>query len=244
MTVSLFIPCLVDQMAPEVAMATVALLSRLGVPVAYPPAQTCCGQFAYTVGEVATARKLMRHFFRAFSGAGPIVCPSASCALMVRRHYPELAEGAEELRMAHSFAARTLELSEFLWQVGPLPWQPRLVATLTLHHSCKARQLGLLAMVPRLLNQVAGLNLLSPPPYYSCCGFGGVFRWQHRDLSAVIGTAYLHALAASGTAGLISLDLGCILHLRSLAAGLGLPLKFLHLAEVLLPSETQRAGDR
>jgi len=41
--VALFIPCYVDAVFPEVGVATLELLERLGVEVVYPLGQTCCG---------------------------------------------------------------------------------------------------------------------------------------------------------------------------------------------------------
>ena len=44
MKAGLFIPCYVDAFFPEVGIATLELLERLGVEVVYPLDQTCCGQ--------------------------------------------------------------------------------------------------------------------------------------------------------------------------------------------------------
>ena len=44
MTVGLAIPCFIDAFFPEVGIASLELLERLGVDVAYPQGQTCCGQ--------------------------------------------------------------------------------------------------------------------------------------------------------------------------------------------------------
>ena len=44
MKAALFIPCYVDAFFPEVGIATLELLERLGVEVDYPLDQTCCGQ--------------------------------------------------------------------------------------------------------------------------------------------------------------------------------------------------------
>lgn len=222
-----------DQFAPRLADTVVELLARLGTPWRYPPDQTCCGQFALTLGDLATARKLMRHFLRVFGDAPAILCPSASCTLMVRQHYPQLADNPRERDEAKALAARTWELSEWLRAQGPLPWAPRFTGTLALHHSCKARQLGVLPGAEELLSQVAGLELLAPPPYFSCCGFGGAFKAQHPDLSQAIGGAYLDAIQASGAAGLVSLDSSCLLHLGGITASRGQDLKLLYLTEVL-----------
>ena len=39
-----FVPCYVDAFHPDVGIATLELLERLGIEVEYPLDQTCCGQ--------------------------------------------------------------------------------------------------------------------------------------------------------------------------------------------------------
>ncbi|MGA9756520.1 MAG: (Fe-S)-binding protein [Desulfobaccales bacterium] len=233
MGLKLFIPCFLDQCAPNVASAVAGLLTRLGIAWEYPQDQTCCGQFAWTAGDVATARRLMRHFLRVFVGAETILCPSASCAYLVRHCYPQLAEDPRERRAVEALAARVLELGEWLNGLGPLPWTPRYKGSLVLHQSCKARQLGVLPQAREVLSRVEGLELLTISPYYTCCGFGGTFSFQHPDLSRDIGEAYLAAVRAAGAGGLVSLDYSCLLHLRGLGVPLARDLKFFHLAEIL-----------
>ncbi len=233
MPVHLFIPCFVDQGAPAVAEAVVELLGRLGVAWEYPAAQTCCGQFALSMGDLATARRLARHFLKVFAPAEAILCPSATCTLMVRHHYPLLAQDARERQELAAVASRVWELSEWLAARGPLPWTPEWRQALVLHQSCQARQLGVLPAAAQVLSQVAGLKLAQVSPYYACCGFGGVFKLKHPELSRALGEAYLAAVNATGAAGLVSLDFGCLMHLAGLARGRGWDLQFRHLAEVL-----------
>lgn len=44
MRVALFVTCVNDLAFPRAGIAAVTLLERLGVRVAFPRAQTCCGQ--------------------------------------------------------------------------------------------------------------------------------------------------------------------------------------------------------
>lgn len=44
MKVALFIPCYIDLIYPNVGIATLELLEKLGVEVTFPLQQTCCGQ--------------------------------------------------------------------------------------------------------------------------------------------------------------------------------------------------------
>jgi L-lactate dehydrogenase complex protein LldE len=232
--IKLFIPCFLDQLAPQVAEAVAGLLARLNVAGEYPADQTCCGQFAWTVGDSATARRLMRHFLRVFAGDETILCPSASCTYMVRHCYPQLATDPRERRALKALTARVMELGEWLSAWGPLPWTPKFQGSLVLHQSCKARQLQVLPQARQVLSQVAGLELLEISPYYTCCGFGGTFSWQQPELSREIGEAYLAAVTATGAQGLVSPDYSCLLHLRGLGVPFARDLKFFHLAEVLM----------
>src|SRR5712692_10403956 len=102
MKVSLMITCLGDAFFPEVGVATVRLLRRLGVEVDFPGAQTCCGQPHFNSGFADDARDLARHTIQAFDNGQPVVSPSGSCAAMVKLEYPELFHGD---RVWHARAA-------------------------------------------------------------------------------------------------------------------------------------------
>src|SRR5215212_10040750 len=90
--VSLLVTCLGDALFPNVGVATVRLLRRLGVTVAFPPAQTCCGQPHFNSGYHDEARALAKHTLRAFAGPDRVVVPSGSCAAMVKLEFPHLLE--------------------------------------------------------------------------------------------------------------------------------------------------------
>src|SRR5476649_1590080 len=84
MKAALFIPCYVDAVFPEVGIATLELLERFGVEVAYPLNQTCCGQPMANSGchdDAAAAEAL---FVKNFAGYDYIVGPSGSCVHHVR----------------------------------------------------------------------------------------------------------------------------------------------------------------
>src|SRR5262245_62494364 len=84
------ITCLGDAFFPDVGVATVKLLRRLGVAVDFPQAQTCCGQPHFNSGYHDEARALARHTIAAFADAPLVVAPSGSCGAMVKLEYAEL----------------------------------------------------------------------------------------------------------------------------------------------------------
>src|SRR5436190_650242 len=112
------ITCLGDTFFPDVGVATVKLLRRLGVTVDFPQAQTCCGQPHFNSGFHDEARALAKHTMTAFAKSPLIVTPSGSCAAMVKLEYPELFHGDPLwLERAHDLSHRTHELSDFLVNV-------------------------------------------------------------------------------------------------------------------------------
>src|SRR5215475_14614940 len=118
MKVSLMVTCLGDALFPDVGMATVRLLRRLGVEVDFPAAQTCCGQPHFNSGYHDDARDLARHTIRAFANSSMVVTPSGSCTAMVKLEYPELFHDDPVWRpRAEDLARRTHELSDFLVNV-------------------------------------------------------------------------------------------------------------------------------
>jgi Cysteine-rich domain/Domain of unknown function (DUF3390) len=69
MEVALMIPCYIDAFYPQVGIATLELLERLGVDVVYPKEQTCCGQsmsnptlYQIATTSVSTALDVLPHF--------------------------------------------------------------------------------------------------------------------------------------------------------------------------------------
>jgi Fe-S oxidoreductase len=91
--VGLFIPCYVDQLYPQVGLATLRVLRRLGVDVDFPEEQTCCGQPMANSGCAEYTRPLAERFLKIFGKYDHVVAPSGSCVSMVRNHYAQWLEG-------------------------------------------------------------------------------------------------------------------------------------------------------
>src|SRR6188768_101501 len=113
MTVGLFVPCYIDQFYPNVAIATLQLLEKLGVKVVYPENQTCCGQPMANSGFEHLSESNNQLFVNNFSEFDYIVSPSGSCVLHIKDH---LHDEKKETETAH-IRARTMELTEFLTDI-------------------------------------------------------------------------------------------------------------------------------
>jgi L-lactate dehydrogenase complex protein LldE len=244
-TVGLFIPCYVEQLYPQVGMATVRVLERFGVRVDYPEAQTCCGQPMANSGCPDQARPLAERFLRLFGGYDHVVAPSGSCVSMVRNHYAELLEGApgfDRLRRA------TFELCEYLVDVlAVVRVDGRFAHRVGLHESCHGlRELRLASgserrvpgfnKVRSLIEHLDGIQLVELARPDECCGFGGTFAVSEEAVSCMMGSDRIADHERGGAEIITGTDMSCLMHLDGLIRRQRRPLRVMHIAEVLAES--------
>ncbi|GAA5505171.1 (Fe-S)-binding protein [Novipirellula caenicola] len=253
MSVALFIPCYLDQFYPDVAIATLELLERLGVDVVYPDGQTCCGQPMANTGCTADCAPVARRFVELFSPYDSIVCPSGSCTAMVRHHYDEYF--ADDDPKFNHVKSRTFELCEFLHdelQIKELDVQfPHKVS---IHQSCHGlRELRLGSCsenmtvredkVRNVLNLVHGIQWCSPTRTDECCGFGGTFAVNEADVSAAMGRDRVADHVASGSSVLASADMSCLMHLQGIIRRESAPIEVMHVAQILAGRNPKHVGN-
>jgi len=239
--VDLFPTCVVDALAPEVGVAAVRVLRRLGWRVGVPEAATCCGQPAWNAGEVEAAATVARTTLRALaeSDAEAIVVPAGSCATMIRVFWRELFQlvgDATSARAASDVAARTKEFAEFVAAqpaAASIPAAKTAVEPAVYHHSCHMlRELGIEDQPEALLRR-SGADCRASAARGRCCGFGGTFSVKLPETSVAMADDVLDAAVACGAAEVVGCDASCLLHLRARAQHRALGLGFRHLAQVL-----------
>jgi L-lactate dehydrogenase complex protein LldE len=239
--VSLFIPCFVDQLLPQVAVDTVKVLRRLRYAVDYPEDQTCCGQPAFNTGYWDEARPCAERFVKVFKHADVIVCPSGSCTTMIRNFYTDLLAKSALREEALAVASRTFELSEFLVKVAAVTEVGATFPhTVTYHASCHGlRELKLRDEPLQLLRQVKGLTLIDLPRAEECCGFGGTFALKFSDISAAMGNSKAESVATTGAEFVTAIDPSCLLHMQGILGKQKSPTRTIHLASILAQQEPQ-----
>jgi L-lactate dehydrogenase complex protein LldE len=233
--VSLFVPCFVDQLQPEVAVATVKVLRRLGCEVDFLDDQTCCGQPGFNSGFWDEARPCAERFLRVFKNAETIVCPSGSCTTMVRVFYPELIASGPAHDEALAIGKRTFELSEFLVKMmGVTDVGAVFPHAVTYHASCHGlRELKLRDEPLKLLRGVKGLKLVDMLRFDECCGFGGTFATKFEGISAAMGEQKADSVAVTGAEYVTAIDPSCLMHVQGIMGKRNDRAKAIHLASIL-----------
>lgn len=235
MKVQIFIPCFVDQLYPQTAFNMVKVLEKACCDVEYNTNQTCCGQPAFNAGFWEEARKVASKFLKDFEGTDYLVAPSASCVGFVKNYYNKLFENSSLHNNVKDISKRIFEFTEFLTNVLRIEnFGATLHAKATYHDSCAALRECKIKEGPRkLLNKVKGLELIEMAETETCCGFGGSFAVKFEAISIAMADQKVNHALATGAEYIISTDLSCLMHLDGYITKKNLPLKTMHIADVI-----------
>jgi L-lactate dehydrogenase complex protein LldE len=241
MKVGLFIPCYIDQFYPQVAIATLKLLEKVGCEVSYPLQQTCCGQPMANSGFEHLTGGCNENFVRNFADFDYIVSPSGSCTLHIKHHLHSANEA-----VATGIRSRIYELTEFLTDVLKVT---ALDATFPykvgLHQSCHGQrglhlaQMSELVVSPpfskpvQLLTLVKDLELIQLDRRDECCGFGGTFCVTEEAVSVKMGKDRVADHLRHGVNYITGVDVSCLMHMEGILKRANSAVKVKHIAEIL-----------
>lgn len=241
MTVGLFIPCYINQLYPQVGIATLELLEKLNLKVVYPSGQTCCGQPMANSGYERESIGTCHNFVENFKDFDYIVTPSGSCAYHVKKHYNII----EQSQAVKNIRDNIYELCDFIVNVlkiknvgATFPYK------VGVHKSChglRGLRLGSCSEVvgsnysyiEDLLQEVKGTQIMPLSRGDECCGFGGTFAVTEEAVSVKMGKDKIKDHLDNGVEVITATDTSCLMHLEGLVNRNQQPLKILHIAEIL-----------
>ncbi len=242
MTIGLFIPCYIDMLYPQVGMATVSILEKLKLPFEVPMQQTCCGQPLYNTGCNDEAANVAEKFLKDFAPYDCILTPSASCTAMIKHHYRDLKLKNKQWQ---EIASRTIELTEFLYEmIDEISFKNTVDKEITVHQSCHGlRELHLgsfsevnsksIEKTLELLRRVQGLKINPVERQDECCGFGGLFSIQEKEVSVAMGKRKINYHCQANSKMIVSPDMSCLMHLEGVSKEMQKDISFVHVAEIL-----------
>lgn len=241
MTVGLFIPCYINQLYPQVGIATLELLEKLKLDVVYPTGQTCCGQPLANAGYEHESSGTCTNFVEKFKDFDYIVTPSGSCAYHIRNHYDIIPQSKEVIKVRKN----VFELCEFLVNIleiknvgASFPFK------VGVHKSChglRGLKLGScseivgasFSVMEELLREVNGIELMELSRPDECCGFGGSFAVTEEAVSVKMGEDRLLDHLNNGVEVITATDTSCLMHLEGLIRRDKKKLEVKHISEIL-----------
>jgi len=205
--VAIFVGCLIDKIYPNIAQATLDVLSHHGVGVFLPENQGCCGIPAISAGDATAFNRLVRHNLEQFNGADfdYLITSCATCTSTIKNIWPMMFhdESGEIKALAEKIADKTMDISQFLVSKIGLKTGNNInsenIKTVTYHDPCHLKKSLGVSKEPRDLIKANPRYLLREmPDADTCCGMGGSFNLQHYDISSDIGKMKLENIKLSG----------------------------------------------
>jgi glycolate oxidase iron-sulfur subunit len=177
--VAYFPGCAATYFQQDINRSVVSVLKKLGFEVIVPKEQRCCGRPLLSLGDRKSAEDVAARNAALFSGFRPdaIITACASCGLTFKREYPKLLP-------PDVTSPLVLDIHEFLSTVLIGIELKPVKRSVTCHDPCHLnRGLGLSGTLRSILRSIPGLSLVEMNNPGQCCGFGGVMRVTHRELS-------------------------------------------------------------
>src|SRR5438445_64493 len=136
--VGLLLGCVQRVFFPRVNAATARVLAAEGCEVLAPIRQPCCGALLVHTGEEEQALQLARQTIDTFERAQVemVVINAAGCGSNVKEYGHLLRDDSEYAERAKAFAAKCLDVSEFLTELGPRATRHALRLRVAYHDAC------------------------------------------------------------------------------------------------------------
>jgi glycolate oxidase iron-sulfur subunit len=220
--VGLFLGCVADALYPETQVATARVLQANGVEVWIPPTQQCCGALHYHAAEEEPARKYAAANCDVF-GFGPngapadldaVVTNAAGCGAMLK-DYAHLTHGTAHEAAGGAFAGKVRDISEFLYDLGPIAPTHPLPITATYHDACHLRHAQQIQKQPRsLLELIPEMKLVPLAESELCCGAAGSYNLTQPDMAGRLGDRKADRIKATGAQAVLVGNVGCLMQIR------------------------------
>ncbi|KAF0235734.1 MAG: hypothetical protein FD181_3285, partial [Prolixibacteraceae bacterium] len=193
----------------------------------------------FNSGYWKETKTLAKKFLNDFNKADIVVAPSASCTGFVKNYYQKLfSEDADWLLKIDNLTPRIFEFTDFLVnQLQKTGFGAEFNHSVTFHDSCAGLRGYGIKNEPRvLLENVKGLELVEMENLTACCGFGGTFSAKFHHISTAMTEQKVEHALKTGAEYIVSTEASCLMNMEAYIRKQKLPVKTIHLADVLANS--------
>ena len=197
--IAMFLGCVARAYEPPVQAAVVRLAAALGIDIAAPSGQSCCGAVHAHAGNAAGTAACAARNRRAFAGHATILTIASGCHEAVA---DALEPGATPVDALAFFSAHG----------EALRFRPR-HERIALHLPCTQRNVVRSDGATRaLLARIPGLDVIELDAGTGCCGAAGTHMLEHPERATAHRAPLLEQFAGAGATRLLSANIGCRLH--------------------------------
>lgn len=230
-----FLGCGTNLLKPNEGLAAVSTLRKLGCWVDIPET-LCCSLPAVSYGHSEIAREMaMKNIDILLDReVDYIVSDCASCTSMIH-DYPKLFDKeALYYQKALSVAEKVLDYAQLVVKLSKNTMQWPEEQVVTYHVPCHlARGLKAGDKPQELLAGIKGMNFVKLPEADYCCGAAGSYFMTYPELSEKVLRRKMENIKNTGASLVVTSCPACVMQLERGAKMLKLPLKVMHIAEVI-----------
>lgn len=211
--VAYYVGCATNSFNIDTGEDTVMVLRKNGIEVVIPEKLVCCGMPALGEGDIAKVRELMGKNIDILSklDVDAVVVDCTSCGLMLKVEGPKLFPQEDPLKeKADALAAKVWEVTDYLSMMGLTVKPSPLELEFTYHVPCHRWMTKTVKDAPRtLLAQIPGATLVEMENPELCCGAGGGFFMENRELAGDIRSHKIAEIEATGVKTVVTQCPGC-----------------------------------
>ena len=211
--------CVQPALAPNINLATINVLHKLGIGVIETPQVQCCGAVDHHLsgGEDALI-KIKRNIDAWLSeidhGAEAIISNASGCGVMIKDYAHLLREDAEYAPKAQRVVEYTMDISEYLVKQDLTQFKRPENADVVFHSPCTLQHGQKLAgLVEKTLISL-GFQLSFVQDAHLCCGSAGTYSIFQKKLSYELRDNKVTNLLAGEPNVIATANIGCLMHIQ------------------------------
>ncbi|MBU3916323.1 (Fe-S)-binding protein [bacterium] len=218
-----FVGCATNTIYPDTADAVMKVLEWNGIEVTLPEGIVCCGIPALVEGDLKTAREMMETNIKALADleVDIILTDCTSCGLTFKEKLLKVIPTDDPLfEKAVGITFKIREVTDYLNEIGLVDPPPELPVSYTYHVPCHGNWTPTLNDAPReLLSKIPASNLLEMDEPGKCCGAGGTFFIDYKELAENIRDPKIKDITETGADTVITQCPSCRSYLNSALHG-------------------------
>jgi glycolate oxidase iron-sulfur subunit len=225
--VSVFAGCSVNYFYPHLGDALIHILLSRGYEVVIIKSEMCCGAPLRSLGLEAEAADLAKKNIELFNKmrAEAILSMCPTCTMTIKKQYPFLAGDTIE---------KIMDVNEFFVKNEIAKDIKALQKVVTYHDPCHLRYgLGIKDEPREILKGIDGVTFIEMQNADECCGFGGFFSMNFKELSKDIGKKKMNAVRKTWADTIITSCPGCMMQLEDVRNKTDSKINIMHIVELI-----------
>lgn len=225
--VAIFTGCSINYLYPHLGEALVNILLKKGYEVIVFKGEVCCGAPMRGAGLEDEARAAAKRNIDTFkmTRAEAVISMCPTCTTTIRTDYPELAGDT---------ITNIMDVNEFFIKNNITKGLELPHEVVTYHDPCHARYgMGMIREPREILRSIKGVQFVEMKNADECCGFGGLFSMNYKDLSRSIGRKKFENINNTLAGTVVTSCPGCVMQLEDINRETNSDIKIKHIVEVI-----------